>query len=96
MTTTNDSFFMSHLSQDDLNQIIQQHQLYTQGKNGGTRAIIKFKNLSGLSLAGQDLSHADFTGSCFIGTDLSNGNFTSATFFACDMRRANLENAIFI
>ena len=87
---------MSHLSQDDLNRIIKLHKLYISGKNGGARAIIKFKNLSGLSLRGQDLSHADFTGSCFIGTDLSHGNFSSATFFACDMRRANLEAASFV
>ena len=96
MNKSPDNFFMSHLTQDDLDKIIKLHHLYISGKNGGARAIIKFKNLSGLSLRGKDLSHADFTGSCFIGTDLSFGNFSSATFFACDMRRANLESASFV
>lgn len=98
MSTNNpyQNFFMAHLSQDELDRIVYLHGLYIQGKNGGARAQIKFRNLSGLDLSGKDLSHADFTGSCFIGADLSKGNFTSATFFACDLRRANLENAIFI
>jgi len=96
MSNPHENFFMAHLSQGELNEIIKLHEIYTAGKNGGARAIVKFKNLSGLNLSGKDLSNADFTGSCFIGTNLSGGNFTSATFFACDMRRANLEKAIFI
>lgn len=96
MSNQHQQVFMAHLSQEELDRIVQLHQLYLIGKNGGARAQIKFKNLSGLSLVGKDMSHADFTGSCFIGANLSNGNFASATFFACDMRRANLENASFV
>lgn len=87
---------MVHLSQDELDQIMRMHALYLKGHHGGARAVIKFRNLSGLSFRGQDLSHADFTGSCLIGTDMSAGKFVSSTFFACDMRRANLERASFV
>ena len=86
---------MVHLSQDELDQIAKLHKIYMEGKHGGARAQIKFKNLSGLNLSNKDFAHADFTGSCFIGADLSSGNFASATFFACDLSRANLENACF-
>ncbi len=96
MSNPHENFFMAHLTQEELNDIIRLHAIYLSGKNGGARAQVKFKNLSGLTLSRQDMSHADFTGSCFIGADLSGGNFTSATFFACDMRRSNLENACFI
>ena len=96
MTKSTDNFFMSQITQAELDRIIKLHHLYISGKNGGSRAVIKFQNLSGLSFRNKDLSHADFTGSCFIGTDLSHGNFSSATFFACDMRRANLEHASFV
>jgi len=87
---------MAHLSQEELDQIIKLHGLYMKGHHGGARAVIKFRNLSGLSFRNQDLSHADFTGSCLIGVDMSNGKFVSATFFACDLRRANLEHASFV
>lgn len=96
MSGPHENFYMAHLSQEELDEIVHLHAMYLAGKNGGARAQIKFKNLSGLSLVGKDLSHADFTGSCFIGSNLSDGDFTSATFFACDLRRANLENAKFI
>ena len=86
---------MSHLSQGELDEIIEKHTRYLKGQNGGARAVIKFKNLSGLDLSGRDMSHCDFTGSCFIGSNLSDTNFTSATFFACDLRRANLERSNF-
>lgn len=96
MNSNRNEVVMAHLTQQELDDIVRKHEIYLKGQNGGARAIIKFKNLSGLSLSGRDLSHADFTGSCFIGANLSSGTFTSATFFACDMRRANLENACFV
>ena len=67
---SHEAVFMAHLSQSELDEIVKLHQIYISGKNGGARAIIKFKNLSGLNMSGIDLSHADFTGSCFIGTIL--------------------------
>jgi uncharacterized protein YjbI with pentapeptide repeats len=96
MSSPHSTHAMPFLSQDDLDEIVHLHGLYLIGKNGGARAQIKFKNLTGLNMAGVEMPHADFTGSCFIGANLSNGDFTSSTFFAADLRRANLESAKFV
>lgn len=96
MSSTESPTIMTPMSQNELDVVIKKHKMYLEGDTGGARAVVKFRNLSGLTLKGKNLSHADFTGSCFIGSDLSHSDFTSTTFFACDMRRANLEESKFI
>lgn len=86
---------MAPMQQAELDELIIKHKRYLDGQNGGARAVLKFKNLSGLDMSNKNLSHSDFTGSCFIGANMSDTDFTSATFFACDLRRANLEHSNF-
>ncbi|HBR67761.1 MAG TPA: hypothetical protein DEA55_00095, partial [Rhodospirillaceae bacterium] len=74
------------VSQMELDSIIRQHQMFTQGQNGGSRAVVQYKNLSYLNFNAADLSHADFTGSALLEADLSGGNYAGTSFFACDMR----------
>jgi uncharacterized protein YjbI with pentapeptide repeats len=81
------------LSQVQLDEAVQRHGLFRDGRSGGRRAILVAHDLSGLGLAGADLSHADFTGSSFFGADLRGARFEAATLFACDFRQANLESA---
>lgn len=51
------------LSQDELNKIIARHKLFRRGAARSVRANLSQVDLSHLTLAGQDMSHADFTGS---------------------------------
>src|SRR6516164_4383913 len=81
------------LSQAQLDEAVQRHGLFREGRSGGRRAVLVAHDLSSLGLAGADLSHADFTGSSFFGADLRGARFEAATLFACDFRQANLESA---
>lgn len=78
------------LTQAELHEAVQRHALFQKSRDGGRRAMFAGYDLSGLSIAGCDLSHADFTGSSFYATDLHGAKFDCATLFACDFRQANM------
>lgn len=69
---------------------MQRRALFRESRKGGRRAVLAGYDLSGLCVAGCDLSHADFTGSSFYAADLHDTKFDSATLFACDFRQANM------
>jgi uncharacterized protein YjbI with pentapeptide repeats len=83
------------VSQKELDDIIMRHMRFSAGIPGGARAVLKFKDMSGLKFNQADLSQADFTGSKLFGADLSGGTFKGVSFFACDMRECNMEGANF-
>src|ERR1039457_6179330 len=84
---------LEKVTQAELNEIIRRHNMFLTARPGGARAVIKDKDLSGLSFMGQNLSQADLTGCIFIGADLANANFESATLFGCDFTHASMANA---
>lgn len=86
---------LQKLTQSELDDIIRKHLKFISGIRGGARAIIKFKDISGLNFRKADLSQSDFTGSVLLGCDMSYGNFKGVSFFACDLRGANLEHSCF-
>lgn len=86
---------MDKISQEALESIIAGHQKYIKGMRGGVRAVIKFKDLSGVVIKGRDMSNSDFSGCCFDDADLSGSNFTASSFFACDMKRTNMAHGDF-
>ncbi len=83
------------VSQRELDEVIKKHATFLKGIRGGARAVLKFKDMTGLNFRGADLSQADFTGSVLVDAILSGGTFKGVSFFACDMRHAKLENASF-
>lgn len=84
---------LEKLNQIELDQAIEKHLNYLKGKRGGARVIFKFKDLTGLTFRGADLSQADFTGSILAECNLSQGKFRGVSFYACDMRDSNMEKA---
>lgn len=86
---------LERLTQRELDDIIRKHTVFLKGVRGGARAILKFKDISGLNFQGADLSNADFTGSLLLDTILAHGTFKGSCFFACDLRNANLEKGDF-
>ena len=80
------------LTQAELDEVAHRHALFRESRSGGRRAVLLGYDLSGLCLAGSDLSDADFTGSSFYASDLRRAKFDSATLFACDFRQANMAN----
>ncbi|MBX2834244.1 MAG: pentapeptide repeat-containing protein [Micavibrio sp.] len=86
---------MPALNQKELDKIISLHNDYMVGRRGGARAVIQYKDLSGLSFKRNDLSQADFTGCLLIESQLNDCKFVGASFFGCDLRNANLEDGDF-
>ena len=80
------------LSQADLTQIMRDHADFLKGKHGGARAVVKFKDISGLDMSDSNLSQADFTGSRLAGTDMSHCQMEAVVLFACDLRNADLQS----
>ena len=54
---------LEKITQAELNEVIRKHNMFLTGKPGGRRALIRDKDLSGLTFMGQNLSQSDFTGS---------------------------------
>lgn len=63
------------------------------GRVGGARAVFSFCDLSGISLAGRNLSDADFTGAILADCNLAGAKLERSIFFCADLRRANLGRA---
>lgn len=92
MTPPDDNFELKQMTQAELNDIIRKHQMFLAARPGGARAVVRDRNLSRLSFAGQNLSQSDFTGCIMAGADLTNASFESATLFGCDLNGAKLNN----
>lgn len=87
-----DDFQLQPLTQAELNEIIRKHQMFLSAKPGGARALLRDRDLTGLSFMGQNLSQSDFTGCIMAGCDLTNANFESSTLFGCDFTNAKMTN----
>ncbi len=83
------------MEQKELNELIKKHDMFMNGRPGGARAVIRDRDLSGLSFEKAKLSQSDFTGCIMRGCDLSGAQFESATLFGCDMTKAKLYHTNF-
>ena len=81
------------LTQAQVNDYMQKHEMYLRGQVGGRRLTLAHKDLSRLDMSGRDLSQADFTGCAMLQTDLSDTSFNGGSFFGADLRNANLKRA---
>ncbi len=81
------------LTQDELDKIIKNHAMYSEGSVGGSRAVLTHHDLSKLNFRSADLSGADFSHSRFNQSDMEGADFSNAVFFGCDLRNANLKQA---
>ena len=83
------------ITQSELDDVIKKHVIFGTGRRGGARAVLKFKDLSGLYFHGADLSGADFTGSDLSRALLAGGKFNGANFYNCVMDQTDLTNCNF-
>src|ERR1700689_2306443 len=83
----------ARLTQKDVSAVAARHEMLYSGRIGGARAVFAFCDLSGLDLAGRNLSDADFTGALLEETNLAGARLDSASFFGADLLRANLTRA---
>jgi uncharacterized protein YjbI with pentapeptide repeats len=90
--STKEDFTLKTMTQAEINEIIRKHQMFLTARPGGARAVVRDRDLTGLSFLGQNLSQSDFTGCIMTDTDLRNAKFESATLFGCDFTNAKLMN----
>src|SRR5258708_30784279 len=80
-------------SHAELHKVIELHHRFRSGQSGGVRALLAFADLSGLAMAGCNLSEADLSGASLRGANLSECNLHRVTLFGADLRDADLEGA---
>lgn len=79
---------MRNITEEELNEILRNHELWLEGEDGGERAHLRGENLSGANLRGADLSEADFSGA-----DLSEANLCGANLSGAFLSDTNLSGA---
>ena len=62
-----DDFTLPKMTQVELNEVIRKHVMFMTAKPGGGRAVVKDKDLSGLTFSGQNLAQSDFSGCILAG-----------------------------
>ncbi|MFZ0692669.1 MAG: pentapeptide repeat-containing protein, partial [Alphaproteobacteria bacterium] len=82
--------------QAEFAEAVRRHDRYLTGRLGGQRALLSYRDLSGLDLAGQRLNDSDFTGAFLIGARMAGANLTGANLFGCNMMSADLRGAILV
>lgn len=92
MAKEEEDFVLKPMTQAELNEIIRKHQNFLTAKPGGARAVVRDRDLTGLSFIGQNLSQSDFTGCIMAYADLTGANFESSTMFGIDLTGAKLTN----
>ena len=76
---------MKTFTKEQLQEILQKHQLWLDGKEGGERADLSFADLRSANLSSANLSYANVRSANLRSADLSSANLRSA-----DLRYADL------
>ena len=72
----------------NLKKILEKHEMWLNGEEGGERADLRYTDLSGADLTGVDLRYANLRG-----TDLRYANLRYANLSDADLRKADLRCA---
>lgn len=64
----------------NLNEILQKHEMWLEGKEGGERADLRYTDLSGIDLTGADLRYGDLSD-----VDLRKANLSDADLRCADL-----------
>ena len=79
---------MRNISQEELKEILKEHEMWLKDEEGGKRA-----NLSYVNLSNADLSHANLRVANLMGVNLSNSNLHNADLTCANLKVANLTDA---
>jgi hypothetical protein len=77
----------------ELNEILEQHKLWIDGRKGGKRAHLTGANLTGANLMGANLWNANLYGANLMGANLWNANLYGANLRGANLSGANLMGA---
>ena len=79
---------MKNINQEELNEILQKHEMWLKNKKSGKRADLMGTDLSYVELRWVNLSYAEL-----MGANLSNANLSDANLKNANLRNADLTNA---
>ena len=81
------------MTQEDLKYILDKHNKWMNGEDGGERANFCGADLHGADLHYADLSYVDFHGADLSGANLVRASLRSTNLYSANLRYANLCNA---
>ena len=81
------------ISQEQLDLIIESHGKWLRGEDGGERADLSFKDISGANMSGADMRRANMSGANMIDADMSGANMRRANMSGANMGGANMIDA---
>ena len=84
---------MKNISQEELKEILQKHEMWLKGEEGRERADLRYTDLSGADLTDVDLRYANLRGADLRGVNLSDADLRKADLRNTNLRNANLEGA---
>ena len=89
---------MKNISIEELNEILQKHEMWLKGEKGGEYADLKDADLSyadliGANLSGADLKKSDLGGANLMYADLKYADFKYANLSAANLSDADLRGA---
>lgn len=81
------------MRQEELNEVLEKHKLWLDGKDGGVKANLSYANLRGADLRNANLRGADLRRANLICADLRCANLREANLSGPDLRGADLRGA---
>ena len=81
------------MTQQEIQDVLDAHDKWLCGEEGGVRACLPGADLSGADLRGADLSGANLSGANLTGTDLDGANLDGANLSGATLTDANLHGA---
>ncbi len=84
---------MKSYTQEELNAILERHEMWLNNKRGGKQADLRWANLYGMNLSSTDLRFANFQGSSLSLVNLEDANLKSANFQGVNLKGAILRGA---
>ena len=85
---------MAKLSQEQIHDRLDSHELWLDDPEMGSSADFSRMNLDGYDFTGADLRGAKFKGTSLMAADFTGADLTNAIFDHADLRDANLTNCI--
>ena len=84
---------MKNISIEELNEILQKHEMWLKGEEGGERADLINVDLRGVDLSNINLNGADLKCADLSGADLRNANLMNANLWYTNLSYADLRYA---
>ena len=84
---------MKYLNQEELNEILEKHEMWLKNEKGGERADLINVDLRSIDLSNVNLSGADLKNANLGGADLSNVNLSNADLWNVNLSYAELRGS---